>query len=206
MVLICPDTSPRGLNLPHENESYDFGSGAGFYLNATTPGYNDHYKMYDYVADEIYLILQNKFNIENKIAISGHSMGGHGALVIGLRERSKFKSISAFSPISNPTITPWGIKAFAGYLGEDKKLWAAYDACELVKAGHRHEKPILIDQGRADEFLANQLMPENFQAQCAKDNKQELQLNLREGYDHSYYFISTFIESHILFHANNMSL
>lgn len=205
MMLICPDTSPRGLNLPHENDSYDFGTGAGFYLNATTSGYNDHYKMYDYVKDEIYSILQTEFNIKDKIAISGHSMGGHGALVIGLREK-KFKSVSAFSPITNPMLAPWGIKAFTGYLGEDKKTWAAYDACELLKAGHRHAKPILIDQGSADEFLENQLMPQNFKAQCAVDGRIELKLHLREGYDHSYYFISTYIENHIRFHADNMSL
>lgn len=196
LMVICPDTSPRGLNLPGEHDSYDFGSGAGFYVNATTDGYRENYKMYDYVAKEIYGLLQSEFKISEKnISISGHSMGGHGALVIGLREKEKFKTISAFSPITNPTQAPWGQKAFKGYLGEDTTAWKAYDACELIKAGSSHPRSILIEQGTKDEFLKNQLMPENFVQACG--NKQKVELHLQEGYDHSYYFISTFIQKHI---------
>lgn len=204
MMVICPDTSPRGLDLPGEHESYDFGSGAGFYVNATTAGYADHYRMYDYVNQEIFAILQNEFQIKQNIAISGHSMGGHGALVIGLREPEKYKSISAFSPIVNPSRVSWGEKAFTGYLGADQSKWLAYDACELVQAGYHHSKMILIDQGTADDFLEKQLKPEAFQLACAKVGKQELKLRLQPGYDHSYYFITTFIEDHIRFHAQHM--
>lgn len=206
LMLICPDTSPRGLDLPAEHESYDFGSGAGFYLNATTPGYCEHYKMYDYITQEIYQILQSEFKIQDKIAISGHSMGGHGALVIGLREAEKFKSVSAFSPLANPMKASWGIKAFTGYLGEDQKQWLNFDACELIKSGKRHSKPILIDQGSADEFLEKQLLPNNFQEACASGPLQQLKLRLQLGYDHSYYFVATFIEEHIRFHAINLGL
>lgn len=206
MMVICPDTSPRGLSLPHEHDSYDFGSGAGFYLNATTLGYQDHYRMYDYVVQEIYGILEKDFKIKKNIAISGHSMGGHGALVIGLREGEKFKSVSAFSPITHPAKVPWGEKAFMGYLGADYSAWAAYDACELIRSGHQHSKIILIDQGTADEFIEKQLTPEVFQQACAQTGKQDLKLRLQAGYDHSYYFIATFIEDHVRFHANNMGL
>jgi S-formylglutathione hydrolase len=206
MMLICPDTSPRDLNLPGEHESYDFGSGAGFYVNATTPGYADHYRMYDYINQEIYSILQNEFHVKQNIAISGHSMGGHGALVIGLREGDKYKSISAFSPITNPMKVPWGAKAFTGYLGEDQSKWLAYDACELVQAGRSHSKMILIDQGTADDFLIKQLTPEDFHQACTKNGKQELNLRMQHGYDHSYYFIATFIEEHVRFHAKSMGL
>lgn len=202
LMVICPDTSPRGLNLPNEHEAYDFGSGAGFYVNATTPGYRDHYRMYSYVAEELYALIETQFAIpRGRIAISGHSMGGHGALTIGLREPEKFRSISAFSPIVNPSAVPWGEKAFAGYFGEDRGKWRDHDATELLKSGRKHPHPILIDQGTNDEFLEKQLRTRTFvEAAAAAD--QPLEANLREGYDHSYYFISTFIESHIAFHAN----
>ncbi len=202
MMVLCPDTSPRGLDLPNEHESYDFGSGAGFYVNATTPGYKDHYKMYDYVVTEIYSILQTEFKAGENIALSGHSMGGHGALVIGLRE-PKFKSVSAFAPITNPSRVPWGTKALAGYLGQDQSQWSSYDACELVKSGRRHAKSILIDQGSSDEFLEKQLTPQVFQNVC-ETAKQPVALRLQEGYDHSYYFMASFIEDHIKFHAKNL--
>lgn len=209
MMVICPDTSPRGLDLLGEHESYDFGSGAGFYLNATTAGYRDHYKMYDYVVQEIYAILQTEFKIKKNIAISGHSMGGHGALVIGLRESKKFKSVSAFAPITNPMNAPWGVKVFTGYLGEDQKDWQKYDACELIKSGYYHSKAILIDQGTADEFLEKNLRPQNFKNACDKEQqqnqKQKLNLRMQDGYDHSYYFIATFIEDHVRFHSNHFS-
>ncbi|RYZ67254.1 MAG: S-formylglutathione hydrolase [Proteobacteria bacterium] len=200
LMLICPDTSPRGLSLPAEHDSYDFGSGAGFYVNATTAGYKDHYRMYDYVANEIPQILRDHFAAEDKISISGHSMGGHGALIIGLREKNKFKSISAFSPIANPVKSAWGHKAFTGYLGSDENSWKEFDATELIAAGKSHPLTILIDQGSADEFLEKQLMPQNFETACKAKN-QAYELRLREGYDHSYYFIASFIQSHIEFHA-----
>lgn len=201
LMVICPDTSPRGLNLPAEHDAYDFGSGAGFYVNATTPGYKDHYRMYDYVAKELYGLLQTQFKTGEKISISGHSMGGHGALVIGLREKGKFKSVSAFAPIVNPTQVPWGQKALAGYLGENAEAWKQYDACELVQQGNTHPNAILIDQGGKDAFLEKQLTPERFKTACEKSGKQQLALRLQEGYDHSYYFIATFIADHIQFHA-----
>lgn len=201
LMVICPDTSPRGLNLPHEHDSYDFGSGASFYVNATTAGYKDHYRMYTYIADELHTLVQKQFGIPaNSISIMGHSMGGHGALVIGLREGKKFRSVSAFSPIVNPINAPWGVKALTGYFGDDKSEWKKHDACELVKSGMTHAMPIMIDQGTQDEFLEKQLLTDNFVKVC-KDSGQTLQLQFREGYDHSYYFISTYIKNHIMFHA-----
>jgi S-formylglutathione hydrolase len=203
LMVICPDTSPRGLNLEKEHESYDFGSGAGFYVNATTKGYKDHYLMFDYVAHELYQIILENFLNETtspKISISGHSMGGHGALILGLNFPEKFQAISAFSPITNPINSAWGQKVFSGYLGgENQDSWKKYDACELIKSGKTHPKKILIDQGNADEFLEKQLLPQNLIDICKKSN-QELTVNFREGYDHSYYFISTFIEEHVKFH------
>lgn len=201
LMVICPDTSPRGLQLPHEHEADDFGSGAGFYLNATTEGYRDHYKMSDYVSEELIGLIQSQFGIAaDKISISGHSMGGHGALTLGLRFPEKFRSVSAFSPIVNPMNAPWGQKAFKGYLGDDQSTWKAYDATELVKAGRRHPRSLLIDQGSADPFLEKQLLTRNFEEACQKADQKVL-VNMRESYDHSYYFISTFIDSHIDFHA-----
>jgi S-formylglutathione hydrolase len=200
MMVICPDTSPRGLDLAGEHDAYDFGSGAGFYVNATTPGYKDHYRMYDYINEEIYGILKNDFKAK-KIAISGHSMGGHGALTIGLKHAFKYASISAFSPIVNPIKCPWGKKAFTGYFGDDQELWQTHDATALILDAHRHPAEILIDQGRADEFLETQLLTENFRSACQK-LEQSCKINYRDGYDHSYYFISTFIDSHIEHHAN----
>lgn len=201
MMVICPDTSPRGLNLPAEHDAYDFGSGAGFYVDATTDGYKDHYKMYSYVVNELTAIIKNHFKVSN-ISISGHSMGGHGALVIGLRNPTLFRSISAFSPIVNPIEVPWGQKAFKGYLGEDKASWKNYDACELLKSGHKHSGTILIHQGLNDEFLENQLKTKHFES-AARECGQSYKVNMCEGYDHSYYFISTFIEEHVIHHKPN---
>lgn len=200
MMVICPDTSPRGLNLPHEHESYDFGSGAGFYVDAVTPDYKKNYRMYSYVVSELYGILVNHFKVNN-ISISGHSMGGHGALIIGLKNPSKFKSISAFSPIVNPINAPWGDKAFNGYLGSDKNLWKEYDSCELLNQGKKHPAPILIHQGTQDEFLEKQLLSDNFK-KAAEMSGQGHHLKMSEGYDHSYYFIASFIEEHIKFHSS----
>lgn len=205
LMVVCPDTSPRGLQLPQEHDAYDFGSGASFYLNATTEGYRDHYRMETYIADELHTLIQVQFGIPaNKISIMGHSMGGHGALILGLRHAAKFQSISAFSPIVNPLAAPWGVKAFTGYFGEDRSKWAEHDATELVKTGRRHNREILIDQGLGDEFYEKQLMTSHL-VEAAKAGGQPLRANLREGYDHSYYFISTFIESHVKFHAGALS-
>lgn len=202
LMVIAPDTSPRGLELPGEHDSYDFGSGAGFYLNAQTEGYRDHYRMYDYIVSELYELIQKEFNV-SKISIMGHSMGGHGALVIGLREPKKFRSVSAFSPIVNPCGTPWGKKAFSAYLGDDTETWKQYDAVELIKAGRGHPNRLLVDQGTGDDFLDKELFPEELKKVC-EGKDQKLELNLREGYDHSYYFISTFIGDHVKFHSKHM--
>ncbi len=201
LVIICPDTSPRGLDLPNEHTSMHFGSGAGLYLDATTPGYRDHYRMYSYVNEEIYNLLNTKYDFKGNISIMGHSMGGHGALTIGLKNPNKYKSISAFAPIMNPMATGWTKLAFEGYLGQDHELWSKYDACELVLSGHSHPNPILVDQGDKDELYPNQLLTQNFQS-AVKHSAQKLILNLRKEYDHSYYFVATFLESHLKFHLN----
>lgn len=198
-MIICPDTSPRGLDLLGEHDSYDFGSGAGFYLNATSNGYSEHYHMYDYVSKELVDILKDFFKITN-ISIMGHSMGGHGALVLGLRDAKLFKSVSAFSPIVNPTQCPWGQKAFKGYFAEQAaELGKKFDATELVKAGIKREDTIFIDQGLADEFFEEQLLTEKFNTAC-QENGQQVLIKYREGYDHSYFYISTFLNEHIRFH------
>lgn len=202
LMVICPDTSPRGLNLPGEQDGWDFGSGASFYLDATTEGYKNHYKMESYITLELLEIIQSKFKIaKNKISLMGHSMGGHGALVLGLRHPELFQSLSAFSPVAHPVNCSWGVKAFSGYLGENKNIWKSFDATELIKSKKKHSHKILIDQGAADEFLEKQLLLQDFESAC-KENGQQLEAHLRDGYDHSYYFIATFIESHIKFHAD----
>lgn len=203
IAVFCPDTSPRGLDLPAEHESYDFGSGAGFYVDATQPGYSEHYKMYSYILDEFYSLITQKFGIE-RVSIFGHSMGGHGALILGLNNPDKFKSVSAFSPIVNPMACQWGQKAFKGYVGEDESAWEKYDATKLIKAGKSHSKTLLIDQGLNDEFLEKQLLTKNLEEAC-EENNQKCEIRFREGYDHSYYFISTFIQSHIEFHKKALS-
>ncbi len=202
-MIICPDTSPRELSLPEEHDSYDFGSGAGFYLNATTEGYSDHYQMYDYISIELISILKDYFKVD-KVSITGHSMGGHGALVLGLREKDLFASVSAFSPIVNPTNCEWGKKAFKGYLGTVNEEAKRYDATELLKQGHIRGDSILIDQGLDDEFYPDQLLTQKLES-TAKEVGQDLKVNYREGYDHSYFFISTFIESHIRFHIEHLN-
>jgi S-formylglutathione hydrolase len=203
MMVICPDTSPRGLDLPQEHESWDFGAGAGFYVNATTEGYKEHYKMFDYIDVEILDTVVNNFNIDaKKISIAGHSMGGHGALVLGLTNPEKFTAISAFAPLVNPIESTLGQKALAGYLGVDNKSeWEKYDACKLVASGRKHPHRILVDQGTDDEFLAD-LMTSNLQSSCDAE-QQELEVNFRAGYDHGYYFIATFINNHLAFHKSS---
>jgi len=200
MAIVMPDTSPRGLGLPGENDDYDFGSGAGFYLNATQAPWAGHYNMYDYVVEELPALINQHFPVaDQRVSISGHSMGGHGALTIALKNPDRYRSVSAFAPIVAPTQVPWGRKAFAGYLGTNEREWQQYDATELVKQVQLGNE-ILIDQGDADNFLVEQLKPELFSAACAESG-QALQLRMQPGYDHSYYFIATFIEDHLRFHA-----
>ncbi|MEE3077903.1 MAG: S-formylglutathione hydrolase [Bdellovibrionota bacterium] len=201
-MIICPDTSPRGLEIEGEDDSYDFGSGAGFYVNATEGDYRTNYQMYDYISKDLVSLLKNDFGVK-KISIMGHSMGGHGALVLGLREEGTFESISAFSPIVNPVSCAWGQKAFKGYLGDDKDKWKEYDACELIEKGLKTKHEILVDQGLGDEFFEKELLTNNLKNIC-ESKGQSLRLFFREGYDHSYYFISSFIEDHIKFHLEKL--
>lgn len=203
LMVICPDTSPRGINIPGADDSYDFGSGASFYVNATKAPYAENYQMYDYVALELYDLIVKEFKVKN-ISIMGHSMGGHGALVIGLRNPEKFKSISAFSPIVNPIVSPWGIKAFTGYLGEDQEAWENYDATELLKAGKKHPAKILIHQGTHDDFLTKELLTTHF-LDAAEKVDQACEAKFPDGFDHSYYFIATFIKEHIKHHAEYLT-
>ncbi len=203
LMVVCPDTSPRGTNLPHEHESDDFGSGASFYVDATTPGYKDHYRMETYITDELYKLVAEKFSMKGKISLMGHSMGGHGALTLGLRHPELFQSLSALSPIVHPTAVPWGEKALKGYLGESKGEWKKHDTVELILAGKKHPKPILVDQGLSDPFLEKQLQTTHLREACEAKG-QPAEIYMREGYDHSYYFISSFIEDHIAFHAKHL--
>jgi S-formylglutathione hydrolase len=199
IFLVCTDTSARGVQIEGQDDSYDFGSGAGFYLTATEEKWKAHYNMYDYITKEIPDLINANFPVHpDKQSISGHSMGGHGALICSLKNPGKYKSVSAFSPICNPINCPWGIKAFTGYLGSDKETWKAWDATELIKSYNGPDLHLLIDQGLEDGFYKEkQLLTENFKEVC----KQSLQLRMLEGYDHSYYFILTFIDDHIKHHA-----
>lgn len=203
IALVVPDTSPRELGLPGENDSYDFGSGAGFYINATVDPWSRHYHMYDYVTRELPQFVEAHFPvIVGNRAISGHSMGGHGALVAALREPNAYRSVSAFAPIANPVNVPWGKKAFSGYLGDDREAWSEWDACELV-ARAEHQIPLLVDQGDADQFLSEQLQPERLQHAC-EERGHPLKLRMQQGYDHSYYFIASFIGDHIYYHSGKL--
>ncbi|AUW95936.1 S-formylglutathione hydrolase [Streptococcus pluranimalium] len=203
MALVMPDTSPRGEAVA-DDEAYDLGQGAGFYLNATEQPWAEHYRMYDYVVEELPALIEENFPVTDKRSIFGHSMGGHGALQIGLKNYEQYQSISAFSPIVNPSQVPWGQKAFTAYLGADKASWASYDSTHLLSQVDK-TRPILIDQGLADDFYSEQLQPETFN-KAAADNNIEVQLNLHAGYDHSYYFIASFVEEHIAFHAQNLGI
>ena len=198
VVIVAPDTSPRGDNVA-DAEGYDLGKGAGFYVNATQAPWSRHYRMYDYVVAELPALVEANFPVSDARAISGHSMGGHGALVIALKNPGRYRSVSAFSPIVAPSQVPWGEKAFTAYLGEDRAAWKSYDATALI-AEASERLPLLVNQGDADEFLANQLKPELLQAACAEAGH-PLQLRLQPGYDHSYYFIESFIGEHIAHHA-----
>jgi S-formylglutathione hydrolase len=204
LMLVSPDTSPRKVRVPGDDTSWDFGLGAGFYVDATQAPWSQHYRMYSYVTRELPELVRSVANVRSdRQGIFGHSMGGHGALVCALRNPSAYRAVSAFAPIAAPSQCPWGIKAFSGYLGEDRAAWSNYDASELV-AKHGYADTILIDQGTADKFLDEQLLPERFAASC-RTSKTKLQLNYRDGYDHGYYFISTFIADHLQFHASRLN-
>ncbi|AUL17649.1 MULTISPECIES: S-formylglutathione hydrolase [Bordetella] len=205
VMLVAPDTSPRGAGLPGEDEHWDFGVGAGFYLDATAEPWRSHYRMYSYVVDELHGIVTGELPGDaGRVGIFGHSMGGHGALVLALRNPDKFRSVSAFAPVVAPAQVPWGHKAFERYLGPDRQAWEAYDASALMRTLRQpYPEGILVDQGLADGFLVEQLRPELFEAAC-RHAGQPLTLRRHEGYDHGYYFISTFIEDHIRFHVERL--
>lgn len=201
LAIVMGDTSPRGEGVPDDAEqAYDFGLGAGFYLNATEAPWNKHYRMYDYVSQELPALISENFPVDpSRQSIFGHSMGGHGALSIALKNPNKYKSVSAFAPIVSPINCPWGRKAFKNYLGEDVATWQEYDSASLIAKATTH-LPMLVDQGTADEFLENQLKPELL-LDAAEKAAYPLQFIEREGYDHSYFFIASFIEEHLRFHA-----
>ena len=204
IILIAPDTSPRGAGVDGEADAWDFGVGAGFYVDATESPWNRHYRMYSYILELHQLVLQELPVDPARVGIFGHSMGGHGALTLALRNPELFRSVSAFAPIAAPTLCPWGKKALGGYLGPDQDSWARYDASVLM-AGMRTPFPagILIDQGLGDKFLADQLYPEVFEAAC-RAAAQPLELRRHAAYDHGYYFVSTFIDDHLRFHGKNL--
>ncbi len=203
LALIAPDTSPRGVALPGDGDSWDFGVAAGFYVDATEEPWSRHYRMYSYVTRELAALVERNFPIDSKRqGIFGHSMGGHGALTIGLKNPERYRSISAFAPISAPMQCPWGRKAFTGYLGTDESQWRSYDACELIRSlpSASGRPPLLVDQGLADQYLEEQLMPERLEQAC-KVVGYPLTLRRRPGYDHGYYFISSYMEDHLRHHA-----
>lgn len=203
LALIAPDTSPRGHGLPGEDDAYDFGSGAGFYVNATQAPWAGKYNMYDYVVEELPALLRKEFARKidpDKVAITGHSMGGHGALTIALRNPGVYASVSAFAPIVAPSQVPWGHKALGGYLGEDRAAWRAHDATALVEDGNRFPGTPLIDQGLDDNFLEEQLKPELLE-QAAEAAGISVEVRRQPGYDHSYFFIATFMEDHLRHHG-----
>ncbi|ALI56688.1 S-formylglutathione hydrolase [Celeribacter marinus] len=201
LIFVAPDTSPRGADVPDDAEgAYDFGLGAGFYVNATEAPFGQHYNMRDYIERELHALIGADFPADiSRVAIMGHSMGGHGALTIALRNRDQYKSVSAFAPIVSPLNCPWGEKALSGYLGADRAAWRTYDACALIEDGAR-VADILVDQGTGDNFLETQLKPDLLAAACAAAD-QPVTLRMQEGYDHSYYFISTFMAEHLEWHA-----
>lgn len=200
IVLVMPDTSPRGTDLPGEHDAYDLGSGAGFYVDATEAPWSLNYRMYSYVTRELPAVIAENFPVdERRVGILGHSMGGHGALVAALRNAGAYRSVSAFAPIVAPMDCPWGEKAFAAYLGPERRSWRHYDACALIADGHR-VPTLLVDQGLDDQFLDTQLRPDRLEAAC---NAAGISLTLRRqpGYDHSYFFIATFVADHLEWHA-----
>jgi S-formylglutathione hydrolase len=205
IMLVAPDTSPRGAGIAGETESWDFGVGAGFYVDATQSPWSAHYRMDSYICQELFDAVTSELPGDARHAgIFGHSMGGHGALVLALRNPGRFRSVSAFAPIAAPSLCPWGQKALGNYLGSDRAAWKPYDASELMRAS-KNPFPggILVDQGLSDQFLEKQLFPEAFEAAC-QEAGQPLTLRRQPGYDHGYYFISTFVEDHIAFHARTL--
>ena len=206
IVIVTPDTSPRGESVPDDpNAAYDFGLGAGFYLNASQAPWESHYKMYDYIAKELREVVAGHFPVDdNRHALMGHSMGGHGALSIAIKNPERYTSVSAFAPIVSPMNCPWGTKAFTNYLGDDRSLWAEYDSVELLKTATEH-LPILIDQGTADKFLERELKPELL-IEAARSCGYPLDYRSRQGYDHSYFFIASFIEEHLYFHGQHFGV
>ena len=207
LIIVAPDTSPRGEGVADDSDgAWDMGLGAGFYLNATQAPWSEHYRMYDYVVSELPALIQQHFPASAQQAISGHSMGGHGALSIAFKNPDKYSSVSAFAPIVAPSQVPWGHKAFSLYLGEEQPLWAEYDSCYLLEknAAHLRHLPIKVNQGGADNFLAEQLKPELLQAAARKANI-DIDYQLNAGYDHSYFFISSFMAEHLQFHARHFA-
>ena len=202
IVFVAPDTSPRGEGVA-DDDSYDMGQGAGFYVDATQEPWPPHFMMRSYIEEELPALIAGQFPVDMaRQGITGHSMGGHGALTIGLRNPGTYRSISAFAPIASPLNCPWGEKALSGYLGDDRAAWREYDACALIEDGAR-APGLLVDQGTADQFLVEQLKPELLEAACSKADI-PLTLNLRAGYDHSYYFISSFMADHVAWHAERL--
>lgn len=205
LILVMPDTSPRNTNIEGATGEWDFGEGAGFYLDATQAPWSSHFRMYSYIVDELPSVIAEHFPVDaSRSGIFGHSMGGHGALTIALKNPGRYRSVSAFAPIVAPSDVPWGHKALPRYLGEDQSTWAEYDACKLVRK-QTFSGTILIDQGEADQFLEVQLKPELFDQACAEAG-QALLLRRQPGYDHSYWFISTFMEDHLRHHAAALGL
>lgn len=208
IMLVSPDTSPRGEGVADDPDGdYDFGLGAGFYVNSTQSPWSDHYQMYDYITSEFQDVIFNNFpGDRERHGLTGHSMGGHGALTIGLRNPAMFRSLSAFAPICTTLHSPWGQKALGYYLGDDQSTWQQYDAAELARASGDVDRfrKILVDQGADDPFLAEQLKPTLLKAAC-KESGLPLELRIHDGYDHGYYFIATFIEEHLRFHAAELS-
>jgi len=204
IAVVAPDTSPRGEGVPDDPEgAYDFGLGAGFYVNATQAPWSSHYRMYDYVTAELPALIAAIFPVDDqRTAISGHSMGGHGALTIAMKNPGRYKSVSAFSPICAPMHCPWGEKALGNYLGDDRQAWEAYDASVLTTRVAQR-LPVLVDQGEADDFLAEQLNTDIL-VQASKSANYPMTIRMQPGYDHSYYFIASFIGEHIAFHAANL--
>jgi S-formylglutathione hydrolase len=205
IAIVCPDTSPRGDSVPDDPQgAWDFGLGAGFYVNATQSPWDQHYQMGDYVTNELPSLIEQNFSVDaDRRSISGHSMGGHGALTIALRNTDKYRSVSAFAPIVSPLNCPWGVKALSNYIGEDKAQWRQYDACELVRNGA--QLPMLVDQGLEDGFLEEQLKTHLLE-QAVENAGLSAQIRYQDGYDHSYFFISSFIEEHIVFHKKYLSV
>jgi len=204
IALVVPDTSPRGLDIPGEAANYDFGLGAGFYVDATMAPWSQGYRMYSYVVDELREVVTAAFPLDtSRAGIFGHSMGGHGALTIALKNPQRYKSVSAFAPICSPMRCPWGEKALSGYLGVDRAPWREYDATALIEDRGWRGPPLLIDQGTKDPFLDNQLKPELLRASCLEHGV-PLELRMQDGYDHSYFFISSFVEDHLRFHARHL--